>query len=176
MGDASPANPRLVLLALALGFLAGFSLGVICQGRASDAGATDIDPRISGGTYLQQAAADWLLIIRPDFAAVVTSVTFVPKRELWVNSIRAGEHRSRCFTDEAGQAIAEGRCIGEAEWPGGKVRMALEYQPADIQLLLRAIAHEYAHHLLYKNCGLCTTDEALTDQCAADPTKCRRTP
>lgn len=165
---------RIPALAVLAAFAVGFSLGVICQGRASDAGAVPIDPRIQGGSERQQLVADWLLKTRPDFAAVVTEVRFVPQQSLWVNSIRAAEHASRCFRDDDGKPLAEGRCIGEAQWPGGKVRFAREYNPGDVQLLLRALAHEYAHHVLYQNCGLCTDDESLADQCALDQNLCGR--
>jgi hypothetical protein len=168
--------PTLLVLAA---FAIGFSLGVICQGRASDAGATApgpvFDPRIKGGTVLQQAAADWVLIIRPDLSETVVSVEFVPKAQLLVNARPANQQvKDRCWKDDEGRPLAEGRCVGEALGKGN-VRIAREYQPQNIDHLLHVLAHEYAHTRLYANCGLCTLDEHLADLCADDPSACRRT-
>jgi len=162
----------LVAAALLIGTLTGFSVGAICQGRAE---AVAVDPRIIGGSERQRLVADWVLKVRPDLAAAVTEVRFVPQNQLAVNVIGGMHYKERCFRDDAGRQLAMGRCVGEAEWTG-KVRIAREYEPQDVQHLLYVIAHEYAHPLLYQNCGLCTTDEALADACAADTTKCRRNP
>ena len=174
---------RIPALAVLAAFAIGFSLGVICQGRAGDAGAAPgptFDPRIHGGSVLQQAAADWLLIIRPDFDAVITEVEFVPRRDLYVNALTASPHaKDRCWKDDQGNTLTVPRCVGEALGKG-RVRFAVDYQFPTIDVLLRLLAHEYAHHVLYANCGACAfgTDEseARADQCAADPTKCGRTP
>lgn len=140
---------------LAVAFLVGFTAGVLCQATRAEA-----DERISGGTYEQHLVTAVVLTLRADLGAVVTSVTFVPRASLRVNTDLAWLN-PHC----------NGQCVGENDAATGVIRMAGDF-PWTIPTLAEKVAHEAAHLLFWRLCRWCTTDELAVDACASDVRLC----